>query len=521
VLNTGRATYAIVRPSAIRRIPATEFSGAFAERFAHPLQKAMFFAVREGLAATRRKYESKTLERKIEAALSLVLARVDLDDRCLVAITRDLGGALIVEKSLLLEGPPGLDLQTVAATENVLCLFESYLPVEECPLGATLADAVTAANPRLGRARAETIALARDRGSLVKPSAASPGEKARGFECVRKVTASQHKAVFFVGFGGYVREVVLPYFTPYAAAACDYRARLIGRDREQPFPLFTSIDPLLELVAQCDRPLVIIASYHSAHARQAAMVLEANPEARVFIEKPAAVTDADAELIAQLQRHHRWIDIGYNRRYAPMVLRAKAFLAQEPGPFTMVASARENAIPPSHWYLWPNQGTRVTGNLTHWIDLSLLLAGCDISDVAASGSPNRAGVVVSFANGSVATLAASVDGDALRGVQEQIEIRTPSRTLRIHDFTRLEVVSGGSRRSRMDRKRQKGHDQMYRSLRDRWLGDGPPLYPAEDVLRVQEVLGKALAALTGSTAARPDHSRMKPHVAPSQTGDAP
>jgi len=264
--------------------------------------------------------------------------------------------------------------------------------------------------------------------------------------------------------------------------------------------------------------LVIIASYHSAHARQAAMVLEANPEARVFIEKPAAVTASDAELIAGLRRDRRWIDIGYNRRYAPMVLRARAFLAREPGPFTMVASARENAIPASHWYLWPNQGTRVTGNLTHWIDLSVSLAGCAISEVAASGSPDRAGVVVAFANGSVATLAASVDGDALRGVQEQIEIRTASRTLRIHDFTRLEVISGGASRNWVRRERQKGHDQMYRSLRDRWLGDGPPLNPAEDILRVQEVLDKALPALTGATVAAPARGSGQPRVDPSTMG---
>lgn len=521
MLNSGRVMYAIARPSAVRRIPATAFSRAFGERFAHPLQKAAFFAVREGLAATWRKYESKTLERKIEAALSLVLVRVDLDDRCLVAITRDLEGALLVEESLLLEGPPGLDLQTVALTENALCLFESYLPVEECPLGETLAEAAAAANPRLTRARAETIALAQDRGSLEKPSAALPGEKARSSECRRRIAASWGKAVFFVGLGGYVREVVLPHFAPYAAAACDYRARLIGPECKQPFPLFTGIEPLLELVAQCDRPLVIIASYHSAHARQAAMVLEANPEARVFIEKPVAVTGADAELVAGLRRDDRWIDVGYNRRYAPMVVQTRAFLAQEPGPFTMVASARENAIPPSHWYLWPNQGTRVTANLTHWIDLSVLFAGCDVSEVAASGSPDRAGVVVSFANGSVATLTASVDGDALRGVQEQIEIRTPGRTLRIHDFTKLEVISGGSRRSKVHRERQKGHDQMYRSLRERWLGDGPPLYPAEDIARVQDVVARSLAELKGEAVARPEHSRMKPRLDPSQTGDAP
>ena len=511
--------YAIARPSAVRRIPATAFSKAFGERFAHPLQKAAFFAVREGVAATWRKYESKALERKIEAGLSLVVARVDLDDRCLVVITRDLGGALLTEESLLLEGPPGLDLQTVALSENALCLFESYLPVKECPLGERLAEAVTAANGRLVRARAETIAQAQDRGSLEKPSVVLHGEKARPSECLRRFAASRGKAVFFVGFGGYVREVVLPYFSPYVAAACDYRARLIGRECGEPFPLFATVEPLLELVAQCDRPLVIIASYHSAHARQAATVLEANPEARVFIEKPPAVTAADAELVAGLRRDNRWIDIGYNRRYAPMVLQARAFLAQEPGPFTMVASARENAIPRSHWYLWPNQGTRVTGNLTHWIDLSVLLAGCDVREVAASGTPERAGVVVSFINGSVATLGASVDGDALRGVQEQIEIRTASRTLRIHDFTRLEVIGGGLRRSRVHRERQKGHDQMYRSLRERWLGDGPPLYPTDDIARVQGVVAKTLVELKGEAVARPENSRMKPRLDPSQTGD--
>ena len=262
--------YAIVRPSAVRRVPATAFSSAFQERFAHPAQKAAFFAVREGLAKTWRKYQSKTLERTIEGALSLVMARIDLDGRCLVAVTRDLGGTLIVEESLLLEGPPALDLETLDVTGGLLCLFESYLPVEECPLAATLADALTAANPQLEQARPETVALARERGSLAEPSAVSPRVTTQRPQHLRNGAASGGKAVSFVGFGGYVRETVLPYLVPYAAAACDYRARSIGRECKQPFPLFTGIEPVLELVAQCDRPLVVIASYHSAHAQHAA-----------------------------------------------------------------------------------------------------------------------------------------------------------------------------------------------------------------------------------------------------------
>ena len=79
--------------------------------------------------------------------------------------------------------------------------------------------------------------------------------------------------------------------------------------------------------------------------------------------------------MAAADRHPGELEVGFNRRYNPLVERARKELAAESGPTTLVATIREVDITPDHWYLWPNQGTRVAGNLCHWIDLALHLIG--------------------------------------------------------------------------------------------------------------------------------------------------
>ncbi len=52
-----------------------------------------------------------------------------------------------------------------------------------------------------------------------------------------------------------------------------------------------------------------------------------------------------------------------------MILEAKAMLSCCNGPLTMTCIVKELRLPKSHWYYWSTQGTRIAGNLCHWIDL--------------------------------------------------------------------------------------------------------------------------------------------------------
>jgi predicted dehydrogenase len=464
-----------------RRIVETySFAEAFSKRFAHPARKATYFVAREGAAASVRKYRSKVLEKRVEGDLHGLLVRVTHAGAALFAVTRDLGERPRFERELLFEGPAEMELGDIVLSHNTKMLLESYLPVPECPVGRQLAAGILGDNPRLAAAPDELVAAAASAGTVDRwgphagPSlphaAGGPGE------------------VYLFGLGGYVQDRILPHFGRHVAAAADYRAALLCRHARWDFPVVADHAVVLERLAAAERPLVIVATYHSSHVPIAEAVLAANPGALVFIEKPPAVSAAGAERLAELRRQGYWIDIGYNRRYAPLARWLRSVTRARDVPATMVISVKENAVHPGHWYLWPTQGTRVTGNLCHWIDLAWDLLGSRVTEAFVAGADQRTIATFTCADGSVIAIAGGTDGDSLRGVQERIEYRSGDILAVVDDFTSLELTAAGRHRTHRFVRRDKGHDAMYEDLRRRWETGGPPRYPLEDLVGVQALV---------------------------------
>ncbi|MGH7477135.1 MAG: Gfo/Idh/MocA family protein [Longimicrobiales bacterium] len=462
-----------------RRIRPRSFAAHFAEKYARPLRKGLLFAALEGPRATLRKRRSKLVERSIEADQHIVLAALrGADGEQLIGLTRDLGAPLRFERALLFAVDGIADPSRVTLSPHALELAESYLPVPECPVPHDLAHEILAANSWL-RASA----------AFGHPAGAAASERGAG------AGAGARTGVYLVGMGGYVREYVLPHFRSAVRMGVDHKAGLIRRHAAPRFPVVADFELLLAAVAAEAAPLVIIASYHSAHARQALAVLDANPRARVFIEKPVCVDAAEATALVARRRDGAWIDVGYNRRYAPLALRLAAEAERVPRPWTLTALVQELRLPSAHWYGWSTQGTRVTGNGCHWLDLFQWLHGGRASRVRVSGTDARFSIGVEYEDGSVATLVASEDGDAAAGVQESIELRGAGATLRLDDFRSLRVERRGRRRTQRARLRDKGHAAMYADLRARWLSGGPPRYPLEDIERVARLTAAAAALL--------------------------
>ena len=218
-------------------------------------------------------------------------------------------------------------------------------------------------------------------------------------------------------------------------------------------------------VTELPRPgLVVIATAHDSHACLAA--LAARSGHRVFVEKPPAVTHADVlELRDAMICYPGAIEIGYNRRYHPLVRRARTALAAEAGPTSIVCTVKELPFEPDHWYFWPNQGTRFTGNLCHWIDLAVSFLPGSPRPSSITLTPPVSGsktfdeervLTATFEDGSLLTILGTTRGDHIRGVQEQIEIRRGGTTIMIDDLWKMRVRRGGIRETLTNRVPQQG-----------------------------------------------------------------
>lgn len=296
------------------------------------------------------------------------------------------------------------------------------------------------------------------------------------------------KGVFLYGLGDYSRVYIAQNIKTLPKVFCiDYSFQLakyycdkfsyenFGIIPEDSYPLLPTIE----------KPLAIIATYHSDHTRIAKEIFDRNPNTLIFIEKPPCVSLQDINTLVALYNDNALIEIGYNRRFIPInqEIRAAIFEQQK----VINISVKEILINESHWYFWKNQGTRITGNLTHWIDLAVYWINGSPIEINLMSSPSKdetLAVSILFSEGSLLNITVSDKGNSLRGVQEQLEIRTETETFIIEDYLKYtRVKSDGAKTVKRNLKRVKGHDAMYKHLTKVYNNEEMISYTKEDLIK--------------------------------------
>lgn len=115
--------------------------------------------------------------------------------------------------------------------------------------------------------------------------------------------------------------------------------------------------------------LVYIASNHSTHCKYAVDLIERGYS--VYVEKPIVVNWSQFyELGAAINKNtHVDVFVGYNRPFSKAIETIKSLNFGIESPFSMSCFIVGHFIPEEHWYREPGEGTRVCGNLGHWLDL--------------------------------------------------------------------------------------------------------------------------------------------------------
>lgn len=205
-----------------------------------------------------------------------------------------------------------------------------------------------------------------------------------------------------------------------------------------------------EVMANPEIDTMVIATRHDSHAGLASEAL-ANGK-NVFVEKPLAL---DIDQVESVENAYAAVAargaapqlmVGFNRRFAPQVVKMKTLLNRvaEPKSFLMVMNA--GAIPAKHWTQDDAiGGGRIVGEACHFIDLMRFLAGAPIVDVAARRmgdtthvevTEDKASITLAFADGSFGTIMYLANG-ASTFPKERIEVFTAGRVLQIDNFRRM------------------------------------------------------------------------------------
>ena len=310
-------------------------------------------------------------------------------------------------------------------------------------------------------------------------------------------TGAARAGVSFIGAGNYATAVLIAAFRAAGArlVAIASSSGTSAVHAGTKFGFAAATTDTAEILSDAQTAAVVIATRHDSHAQLTCAALRAGKH--VFVEKPLALTAAELAEIeaayAQAAANGKapQLVVGFNRRFAPHVVRIAELLRRVGEPKAFVMTVNAGAIPAAHWTQDAHVGGgRIVGEACHFIDLLRFLAAAPIAAHSAvamrSTTGDTASISLTFADGSIGTIHYLANGNK-RVEKERLEVYTAGRVLRLDNFRRL-TGYGWPGFKRMNLWRQdKGQGACARAFLAAVANGGPAPIPFEELLEVARV----------------------------------
>ncbi len=344
------------------------------------------------------------------------------------------------------------------------------------------------------RAVAVLFRYPRGAGAVEAPSVTVP-EVRRAAPAVTR-SARTPVRLAFVGAGNYATSMLLPHLAGREGvelAAVVTTTSLSGANARRTFGFGRATTDLDAVLGDDTIDAVFVVTRHSSHAALTRRALLSGKA--VFVEKPLALTEDElADVLAAVEESgNDRLQVGFNRRFAPLLQEAKRRFGQRTGPASLRYLINAGPLQRGSWYLRQDtEGSRFAGEGGHFIDTASWLLGADPVSVYAVAPPGGEDlqVVLRYPDASTAALSYVTTG-AAGFPKETLDLVADGRVLRLDDFVRASVH--GEKRwvsSRLPRARDKGqHAELAAFVRAVRSG-GPMPVPLE-----------SLAATTAATLA--------------------
>ncbi len=234
-----------------------------------------------------------------------------------------------------------------------------------------------------------------------------------------------------------------------------------------------------EFVDSDELDAVVVATPHAEHAQITAAALRAGKA--VFVEKPLAIDRAGLAEVAEAAAAGGLLLVGHNRRFAPLAVRLREHVRP---PLIVQIRVAAGPLAPGHWLEDPEQGGRILGEISHFVDLAAFLTGSLPVEASAKSVGGSLLGLLRFVDGSVASVAYGV-GDSGHLPKERIETFSSISAGVLDDFGRLEIYGAGAMTEKG--KRDKGHRHQLQAFVAAALGRASVPVPIEEQLAVAEV----------------------------------
>ena len=199
--------------------------------------------------------------------------------------------------------------------------------------------------------------------------------------------------------------------------------------------------------------IVYIASNHASHADYAIDALAAGHD--VYCEKPLVVEEQSFErLMAARATARGRLFAGYNRPFSAAIRDLRERCRDIKGPLTLSCIIQGHVLGPEHWYRRPEEGTRICGNVGHWLDLMVHVRSWNglpkqwRIDCAWSSDDARDDdltIVLTNTTGDLVTITLTARGEPFEGIAETIVLQWGDVAATIDDFRSMTLQIGPRR----------------------------------------------------------------------------
>ena len=227
-----------------------------------------------------------------------------------------------------------------------------------------------------------------------------------------------------------------------------------------------------DVLADPETTLVVIAAPNNLHYSMTMDAIRAGKA--VFVEKPLCLTSSELDDIERAQKESGVpVFVGFNRRYAPQILKIKEAMKKIDGPYLVTFRANVGFIPTTRWVQDPEiGGGRIIAECCHFFDLFNFLfseakpISVKVSSAEVNGSSSVAldnvTVTLKYPDGSVATLVYVALGSKEMD-RERLELFGQGVSIVLEDFKRLTIFGPQSLRENLPRQ-DKGWAAEFREL---------------------------------------------------------
>jgi predicted dehydrogenase/threonine dehydrogenase-like Zn-dependent dehydrogenase len=253
--------------------------------------------------------------------------------------------------------------------------------------------------------------------------------------------AGQPVRLGFIGAGNYASSMLLPHLAERDDVQLKHVATtsaLSGANARRKFGFAGASTDIDDVLGDSSIDAVFVVTRHSSHAELTRQALLAGKT--VFVEKPLALSASELQKVLDAieESGNDRLQVGFNRRFAPLLHEARAQFGPRVGPATVRYLVNAGRLDHGSWYNQADtEGSRFAGEGGHFIDTVSWLLDADPVSVYATGDVQ---VTLGYPDGSTAVITYAETGSS-GFPKETLDLTADGKVLKFDDFVRASVYS--------------------------------------------------------------------------------